>query len=464
MEYSDGTCGQNLARNLSAFSLALALSLIPGSARAESAGDGRDVKPAQDATPAPDRSVGEVIKDVWTRDTLLGDWGGLRTDVHDHGIDVGLRLSQFYQSVASGGRDTNSEYGGIMDYRLNIDGQKLFGLWEGVSLQLHATTRFGEDVNADAGDLSLINAGMLYPAPGDYHDTKITHFAVTQNLFGGRAQAFAGKLNVVDLMTGFFPQIAGGLEGFWGVQTLMPALPWFRFVNLSQWGGGAWTINEETKMVEHGFLVIGQENTSTENFTKLKSSFDDGVAMLAWIRLFWKLDELPGYFLLFGGGSTKKYQSNDPHDWHFVPGQGLANDNGKKEPWDIAWYFYQDFWQAQGDPTRHAGIFFGASTGNDDPNFSQSNAFLTVEAFGPMASRPKDRMGVAAFYSSFTDDYKDLTDDLGIELRDMWGFELYYNIEINKWLHLTPDLQLLENEWRGDDFAIIPGVRLVTDF
>ena len=45
----------------------------------------------------------------------------------------------------------------------------------------------------------------------------------------------------------------------------------------------------------------------------------------------------------------------------------------------------------------------------------------------------------------------------------MWGFELDYKISINKWLHLTPDLQFIENEIRGDDLAIVSDVRAVID-
>ena len=51
-----------------------------------------------------------------------------------------------------------------------------------------------------------------------------------------------------------------------------------------------------------------------------------------------------------------------------------------------------------------------------------------------------------------------------IDLRDAWGVELYYNVAINKWLHLTPDLQVIKNEWNGDDIAIVPGIRAVIDF
>ena len=53
---------------------------------------------------------------------------------------------------------------------------------------------------------------------------------------------------------------------------------------------------------------------------------------------------------------------------------------------------------------------------------------------------------------------------LPIDLRNLWGFELYYNFAINKWLHLSPDLQFIKNQREDDDLAVIPGVRLVMDF
>ena len=52
-----------------------------------------------------------VAQNIWTRDKLTGDWWGGRTYLSDHGIDIGLRLSQYYQDVASGGVDQNGEYG-----------------------------------------------------------------------------------------------------------------------------------------------------------------------------------------------------------------------------------------------------------------------------------------------------------------------------------------------------------------
>jgi carbohydrate-selective porin OprB len=91
-----------------------------------------DEATAEDAKPAPKQTAAEQFKEVWNRDLFTGDWEGWRTTLHDHGIDAQFRLSQYGQGVASDGVDKNGEYGGTMDYRVNTDLRKLFGLWEGV--------------------------------------------------------------------------------------------------------------------------------------------------------------------------------------------------------------------------------------------------------------------------------------------------------------------------------------------
>jgi hypothetical protein len=72
-------------------------------------------------------------------------------------------------------------------------------------------------------------------------------------------------------------------------------------------------------------------------------------------------------------------------------------------------------------------------------------------------------MGVGGWYTWLSDNYKDLVSPV-VDLRDIYGFEFYYNFAITPWAHLTADLQLIENEFEEDDFAVIPGVRLVIDF
>jgi hypothetical protein len=166
--------------------------------------------------------------------------------------------------------------------------------------------------------------------------------------------------------------------------------------------------------------------------------------------------------MVFAGGSTKDQASIDPNDFAIKPGQGIVSTKEKK-PWDIAVYPSQIFWQAEKDPNRNATILIGGTGGPDDPEFAQWNIFAALEATGPMASRSHDRMGVAGWYNWLSEDFKDLVSPL-VGVRDLWGVEFYYNVEINKWIHLTADLQLLKNKFKGDNLAVIPGLRLAMDF
>jgi porin len=416
-------------------------------------------------TQEADTASGGYLKDVWERDKFTGDWGGLRSDFSKHGIDIGLRLSQYWQSVESGGVNQSSEYGGTMDYRVNLDMHKLLGTWEGFSVNMHARTRFGYDINADAGAFALQNTGMLEPSPGKYHDTDVTGLTVSQYLpfFGRLANLTVGMFDVIDTVTMFFPHLGYGQEGFWNANGMVTALPWFGAVNgLSLYGAIGVTVNEKHKIPESGLLALGTENQSTGMYS-IDDSFDDGVWLAGFHRFIWEIDDKMGYFMVFVGGSTRDQMSNEKKDFVVVPGQGIENDRTHK-PFDIAAYIYQAFWQDKNNPERKMTFFTGGTWGPDNPQFARWHIFANVEAFGIICSRPKDRMGVNGWYSGLSDNFKNLMSTEALRLRDLWGLEAYYNFEINKWLHLTGDFQLVRNENTRNDIAIIPGFRLVVDF
>jgi len=411
-------------------------------------------------------TAGAIAADEPARDKLLngGAFGDFRSNLSEHGVDIGLRLSEYGQRVATGGRDQNTEFGGTMDYRINLDGAKLFGSWDGFSINIHARTRWGKDVNADVGNLALQNTGLLQPAPGDYDGTAVTGLTVSQYLpfFGGLANVTVGKIDVLDAVGFFFDWADGGQEGFWNVNSLVTALPWFGGVQgLSLDGGWFVTVNEKYKQGESGILVLGTQDVSTTS-SDFHDSFDDGAWVAAFHRFFWEIDEKMGYFMVFGGYSTKEQASNERRDFVVIPGQGIESTD-EENPWDIAVYFYQGFWEAPGNPDRKAHFVIGGTMGPDNPQFAEWNLFAQVEAYGPMDSRPADRMGIGMWYNGLSDNFTDLVEPVA-DLRDLWGVELYYNFEIEKWLHVTPDIQYIQNEWDDDDNALVLGTRVVVDF
>ncbi len=405
-----------------------------------------------------DQSAGDSL---WTRDKLTGDWGGLRTDLSKRGLDIELRLSQFYQEVTSGGVNSNGEYGVKLDTWVNIDAQKLFGSWPGLYISAHIESRDGNDVLADTGSFVLPNAALMFPLPGNYDGTKVTGFMVTQMLFDNKAAVLAGKLQAFDLLQGFFPQqvVDYGLDGFMNANSVMSILSWGRWLTLSQYGAAGWTIKHG--MPSSGFIVAGHDNTTTT--WDVNDSFSDGVGIMLFHRFVYNTEKL-GYVYVGAGGSTKDYVSTDPVDWTVHPGEGAVSTDEKK-PWDVAVYLYQVLWQASGDKDRRVQLFAGGSVGDDNPSFADWDIFASLQSFGLFESRPKDRIGLAGHYYHYADDFVALVGSIpGENLRDdSWSLEAFYNYEINPWLHVTPNFQYAQNEQSGDDPGVILGVRLVID-
>jgi hypothetical protein len=154
-------------------------------------------------------------------------------------------------------------------------------------------------------------------------------------------------------------------------------------------------------MPQGGFLVYGQDNVSVK--WDISDSFSDGVGLMGVFRVFWDL-------------------------------------GGKPDLW------------------------LTGAVADKEPSFARWSILGTVEALGLLAARPRDRMGLAGWYTEWNGNYRDELRLLGVSPRNVFGFELYYNVAINRWLHLTVDLQLAKNLDKGDDIAVIPGGRLVLNF
>jgi porin len=383
--------------------------------------------------------------DILTRDRLFGDVFGPKSCLAEHGIVTDFVLGQYYQGVTTGGNEQTDAYGGKVDMYFNVLGKAL-GLNDGFALSMHAETRFGTDVSEEAGSLTLPNAPMYWPLPGDYSGTNITGLMISQQIFDGKAGLVAGKLNTLDLVQAIMPEIGSGRESFMNVNALVTALPWFRFVNLSEWGAGIWTYDEEAGgQIQHGFIAFGLANAS-DNWDVARQ-FEDGAGMLGWLRFFHEIDGKPGWVAVFVGGATREYRSSDPSDWLIVPNEGLVS-TAQKMPIGVAPYASQVLWQDRCNKARNIRLTVGGTIADDNPSFSNWNAFGKLEGFGLPRSRPGDRMGIAGWYNGISPNIKDITAAVpgGLAARDGWGLELYYNREITPWFHLSPDLQVLQNK------------------
>src|SRR6185436_3699081 len=82
--------------------VALCLSQHPSNAQDKETVDANGNKlPASASTPAPTGllPIPDYSADFWTRSFLTGDWGGVRTDLANKGIQIGVEWNQFVQGV-----------------------------------------------------------------------------------------------------------------------------------------------------------------------------------------------------------------------------------------------------------------------------------------------------------------------------------------------------------------------------
>lgn len=179
------------------------------------------------------------------------------------GISYNAFVPQFYQGVASGGIEQEFEYGGKIDQYVTLDSGKL-GLWQGMTVTMHAETRYGEDVNREAVGLAPVNVAMLYPSAGE-HVTAITNLTFTQALNEEWLVSF-GKFNALDMYQGLYPETGRGVTGFMQTSIVIP-LALARVFPLSFLGAGI------TKM--HGTQVQGALTVYDPHDCSTTSGFDE---------------------------------------------------------------------------------------------------------------------------------------------------------------------------------------------
>jgi porin len=104
---------------------------------------------------------------------------------------------------------------------------------------------------------------------------------------------------------------------------------------------------------------------------------------------------------------------------------------------------------------------FGISDG--EPNPIHWSAVLGIAGSSPIPGRERDTFGLAYYYLGFSDDFKDVARVI-TPVRDEHGLELFYNVAVTPWCHLTTDLQVITPALEQADTALVLGLRLKIDF
>ncbi|MHC5108952.1 MAG: carbohydrate porin [Planctomycetota bacterium] len=377
--------------------------------------------------------------DSWNRSHVTGDWNGKRTELAEQGITFEIDVVQIFQVNARGGRSTNNgfAYSGSADYRLTLDTTRL-GWWPAGQIRLKAETQFGRSVNGKTGSIMSPNADALFPLP-DEHTTTLSDVVWTQFLSehfgfavgkidfrGGDANVFAHSettqfmnlallANPVLLSMAPYSALTAGL-------IFRPTEDLIVGVSVLDSLGRADTAGFDTAFHSPEATTFVNEWTWTVRPFGLSGHQRFGFAFSNRDRTVLNQD-------LRVGGPIRNISSlvrflNDPEN--------------QTDDWAFYYNFDQFIYVEEEDFTQGIGLFgrFGWSDGEVNP--IETFYSIGVGGKGIFEGRDEDTFGLGYYYLSMSDDMADFLD-----VKSEQGLELYYNIEVTPWMHITPDIQYI---------------------
>jgi porin len=402
-----------------------------------------------------------------SRPKLTGDWGGLRDQLRDDGFTFDISATTYYQGIAKGGLDDafplggglddTFQFGGRNDYLLNVDGQKA-GLWDGFSINLHGETVYGDSVNLLTGAVVPVNIGRSLPVPVETVSA-LTAVKFTQAL-SENLVLYAGKINTVDnLQQPFMP--GRGLDaGFMnGAFVFNPVLG--RTIPYSTFGAGGAVLAGGQPVVT--LTVYDTHDTSTTSvFDKL---FEDGAIIYPTLSLPTNFFGMPGHQTVWGAYSSGRYEILNPESLLTFPPPllGLPLTTLDRGSWWIDYRFDQALWVDPTDETRSWGVFGDVGISDGKPNPIRWSAILGIGGSSPIPNRELDSFGIAYYYMGLSDDFKDDVRPF-VPVRNERGLELFYNMGVTPWFHVTADLQVVTPLLEPVHNSLVLGLRAKIDF
>jgi len=407
------------------------------------------------AEPAQHLSL-DFFGDILTRDTLTGDWGGIRKQIADKGLTIDMRLVQTYQGTITGGLDKGWNYGGRGDIVLSLDTGKM-GLWPGGFLNIEGEGKYGEFVSArQTGTVLPADANSLFPQ-ADVNNFDLCGLSYTQ-FVSHQLGFYLGKLATITNDAGDANAFAHGkgAEGFLNTSFCFnPVLA--ITAPSSTLGAGAIilpTSDPKEFLINLG-VIDTQGSAGTSGFDTV---FKGGTTYLAEGRYTTHFFHLTGHQLLGGAYSDQLYLDLDQNLRNFIiPGLPIQHHSGSYAIWyNFDQYLYQP------DKKSDQGIGVFGRVGNSDGIANPLHWFYSggIGGKGMIPGRQNDRFGLGYYYIQAAN-ARSLE---VLDFRDSQGFEAFYEIALTPWMHLTPDIQVVQPSQQNVDTATVLGVRLELKF
>ena len=207
------------------------------------------------------------------------------------------------------------------------------------------------------------------------------------------------------------------------------------------------------------FSVLDSEGLANED--GFDTVFEGGTVYALEGRLATSFADLPGHILLGGVISDKEFITTDQDPrllLGLLPGVDIE-PNRKHHSWAIYSNFDQYVWKPDPDSTRGVGVFGRLGFADDDTNPIEWSLSFGLSGQGLIPGREGDHFGLG--YSILGANDKFGTSE---NFDDGHAVELYYDFEVTGWLHVTPDIQIVDPGVQGTDTAVVLGLRSKIEF
>ncbi len=403
--------------------------------------------------------------DLPSRDFLLGDWGGLRTDLANKGIRFRGWLTPSFQRVADGGTKDDTAFGASGDIWAAIDFHQMDVIPGGL-LTMRFEFDVGKSVTKAAGTILPPNYNSILPLSGetDRDMVSLSSLYYTQFL-GEKFGVWFGRSDThhnanLGEFAGLNPQV--GNTQFQNLAlTAIPVMPVSQPYVASL---GAGVFARPTKDLSLAAMVMDSRESSA------RSGLDDfGKDWNAFFaaNLQHRLGDLPGGQLLgYSYSWNGEYaQLESSQLLNLISGTPLATEETTWAAIYSLWQYVQVFDGDTSKPInlkngradhRGWGFFLMAGLADENTNPVQWSLAGGIGGRGILPGRPNDSFGIGYFVVDLKDGV--VANLIGLKSAEQ-GAEIYYEAEITPWFHITPDLQVVDPGLSASDTAVIFGVR-----
>ena len=411
-----------------------------------------------------------------------GDWGGVRSELLEQGVDVIVGYVGEAATNVHGGynHDRTARYTAQWALGTHLDLQKLLG-WNEAEFQLLVTERNGNNLsNERVSDPRAPQLSSVQEVWGRGQTWRLTQMWYRQKFFNSALDLKFGRVGVNEDFASFpcdFQSLSFCSAPIGNVAGDI----WYSGP-VSQWGGRVRYNLNDRWAVQVGAYEQNPSYLETGNGFKLSGSGTKGA--LVPVEVIWKpivgKDALPGEYRL--GYYHSSASANDLYDDvngnpQVLTGQAPKSRSSKHGAWVIG---QQQLTSHNGDASRGLSVF--ASLTVHDKATSGIESFQNIGAVykGPFDARPQDDLGVGIARLKVNDEVTKrqrlINESTGISDYDdpqyvpvqhsEYNIELNYGVHVTDWLTVRPNVQYVRNPGGvyEVDNAWVAGVKLQASF